>query len=159
MTASSPYGWNKNVLSNSQSVITHPDLIEFTSQKSHFNFDHNKLGHKLRLPVSPYRNCLIVSPCKHSTMIIDKIGGTSKMYLDITLNGASFERQEQFERLYYKKSRQRRKSTDHVPIKKMKRSMQVNMSLLNYVSFFLTNHKKKLGTFYFHVQKLNIYLF
>lgn len=70
-------------------------------------------------------------------MLIDKFG-SNKMYLDITLNGASFERQEQYERLYYKKSRQRRKSTEHVPFKKIKRSMQCNMSLLNYVSFFFT---------------------
>lgn len=66
-------------------------------------------------------------------MLINKIG-SSNMYLDITLNGASFERQEQYERLFYKKSRQRRKSTDHIPLKKIKRSIQCHMSLLNYVS-------------------------
>lgn len=68
-------------------------------------------------------------------MLINKIG-SSNMYLDITLNGASFERQEQYERLFYKKSRQRRKSTDHIPLKKIKRSIQCHMSLLNYVSLF-----------------------
>lgn len=57
------------------------------------------------------------------------------MYLDATLRGARLELQEQYDKLYKKRKRQRTKSSEFIPVKKLsRRSIRCNVSSLHTVS-------------------------
>ena len=68
--------------------------------------------------------------------------------LDITLNGASLERQEQYDRLFRKRMRRRRQSSENLSIKKLSRQNRHCVENLHKVS----------SDFFFNLRRIKVYM-